>query len=109
MSKRKLFKTGDLVRITMLGSIHYGKAALVLDRVRYTRLNPHEHPPTFTAMDLMYTAVPSGDEYLLHPDEYSCRLQLINPDPDELDDRGRQVMVRAKSLEHVSSVEDAKA
>ena len=50
----------------------------------------------------------SEDEYVPHPDEYSCRLQLISSDPDELDDRGRQVMVRAKWLEHVSSVEDTK-
>jgi hypothetical protein len=108
MSKRRPFSIGDLVRITMLGSVHHGKIALVVDRVQYTRLNPHTHQQTFTAMDLMHMSLPSEDEYVPHPDEYSCRLQLISSDPDELDDRGRQVMVRAKWLEHVSSVEDTR-
>ena len=105
MSKRNPFKVGDLVRITMLGSMHYGKAALVLDRVQYTRLNPHEYPATFTSDDHTHVSLTGDDGYVPHPDEYSCRLQLINPDPDELN----RVMIRAKWLERLSSVEEAKA
>jgi len=101
MSKRKPFKIGDLVKITMLGSQYVNKVALVVDRIMYSR---HDHlASTFSDKD--YHIKSLNDDFHLHPDEYSCRLKLIDPIEGDQD----QIMMRAKWIESLSSVEDTKA
>ena len=84
----------------MLGSIHLGKRALVVDRIMYYR------DPTvaqsFSGEDLIAGKI-INDKHL-HPDEYSCRLKLLDPGEDS----PANVMVRAKWIKRLSSVDATK-
>ncbi len=85
----------------MIGSQYMDKIALVIDRIMYSR---HDHlASTFSDKDFHMKSL--NDDFHLHPDEYSCRLKLVDPIEGESD----QILMRAKWIKHLSSVEEAKA
>jgi len=82
MPKKEEFNIGDMVKITMLGSIDLGKYGVVVNKIQYIRGLYDE------------TEDPGWDVRRLHQDEYSCEVRLL--------DIPKSVMVRAKWLEKIS-------
>jgi len=83
--KKKLIEVGDMVKVTMLGSLLCDRSGLVAEVIPY--------PP---AHDEIRTAN-------MHPDEYSCMVLISDPHNVGTKELSR-VMVRAKWLEIVSKV-----
>ena len=83
---KKAIEIGDLVKVTMLGSLLCDKSGIVAEVVPYP---------------MTYDGHSAGVK--MHPDEYSC--MVLIKDPHDRHENGlSKVMVRAKWLEIVSKV-----
>ena len=82
--KNKLIEVGDLVQVTMVGSLLCDKSGIVAEVIPY--------PMTYDGQSRPIN---------MHPDEYSC--MVLIKDPHDRPESGlSKVMVRAKWLEIVS-------